>query len=185
MQTATVVKGLALVAVAGAAYVVIAGTTGFCSTCEGVMDSVMGRATPVSHSGGSGNIAQLTASDLDGTPVLLEQFVGRPTILELWATWCPPCRAQREVMTELGPELEGKVNIVSLSVDSGSEVVREHLKRHAPLGVELMATPEIIEAMGSPQGIPAIGFVDAEGRLQDVRIGMQSASAIRQALGQL
>ena len=183
-KTVTALKWLAIPgAVVG--YVVISGLTGFCPTCVGIMDTVLGRdATQVSLSESS-NIADLTARDLDGEPVGLDQFLGKPTIVELWATWCGPCRTQRDIMAEMAPEFAGEVNIVALSVDSGADVVRRHLAGHEAIGAELMATPEVVAAMGNPAGIPAIGFVDASGALREVRMGVQSAEQIRKALKRL
>jgi thiol-disulfide isomerase/thioredoxin len=180
MKTATALKLLAIPA-AVAGYVVISGLTGFCPTCVRIMDTALGRdATQVSLSEGGAGIAALSATDLNGQPVSLEQFVGKPTILELWATWCPPCRAQRDIMATLAPELEGKLNLVSLSTDASADIVRRHIEGHAAIGAELMATPDIIAAMGNPRGIPALGFVDARGELVEVRMGVQSAGVIRE-----
>src|SRR5690606_9309158 len=127
MKSSTILKLLAIPAAVGG-YVVISGLTGFCPTCVRIMDTALGReATQVSLSEGGAGIASLSAADLDGQPVSLEQFVGKPTILELWATWCPPCHMQREVMETLAPELEGKLNLVSLSTDANAGLVRRHL----------------------------------------------------------
>ncbi|MFG0285068.1 MAG: TlpA family protein disulfide reductase [Phycisphaerales bacterium JB039] len=166
-------------------YIVVSGLTGFCPTCVGIMDTVLGRSASQVALGESSNIADLTARDLDGEPVGLDQFVGKPTIVELWATWCGPCRTQRDIMAALAPELEGKVNVVALSIDSGADVVRRHLASHEAIGAELMATPGVVAAMGNPAGIPAIGFVDARGELREVRMGVQSAEQIRKALKNL
>src|SRR5690606_21722635 len=146
---------------------------GFCPSCVRIVDSALGRdASQVSLTEPGASIASLSATDLEGQPVSLEQFVGAPTILELWATWCPPCHMQRDIMTELAPELEGKLNIVSLSTDANPQLVVRHLEGHTPIGPELMATPEIITAMGNPAGIPALGFVNARGELVEVRMGV-------------
>ena len=42
-----------------------------------------------------GPIHKLTVTDLDGNPVSLAKFAGRPMIIEIWETWCGPCRVNR------------------------------------------------------------------------------------------
>lgn len=54
-------------------------------------------ATLIGHARGPdivGETPSLTLRDLDGNTVRLEDFRGRPVLLNVWATWCPPCKVE-------------------------------------------------------------------------------------------
>lgn len=60
-----------------------------------------------------------TAYELDGTPVSLTDLEGEVVLLNVWATWCPPCREEMPSMQRLHDELgpEG-LRIVAVSIDA-------------------------------------------------------------------
>jgi thiol-disulfide isomerase/thioredoxin len=57
------------------------------------------------------------------------EFVGKVTIVNLWATWCPPCRAELPSLQELADRLDpGRFTVIGLSVDDDPDFVREFLR---------------------------------------------------------
>ena len=54
-------------------------------------------------------------------------------VVDVWAEWCPPCRAMRPVMEDLARELSGSAKVVAVDADKASNVVRK-------LGVQAMPT---------------------------------------------
>ena len=178
----TVLKVAAIPAVV-VGYIAIAGTTGFCPNCTKVMDTVLGRA-PSSEAPQS--IAGLTAEDLDGKVVKLDEYIGRPVILDFWATWCGPCLKQRQVFAGMAEELEGSVHLLALSIDEGgSAVVKSHLATsdHA-VGVELMA-PDELSRRFNVNAIPTLVFINAQGNVREVFTGMLDAAALRSRIAKL
>ena len=109
------------------AYVAVAGGTGFCPTCAAIVDAVTGRqgaVQTVSRSavvpeGSAGTIHGLVMTDLEGNDVPLSEFSGRPILIDLWATWCAPCRKVRKVLHGIADEASEHATIISLSVDEG------------------------------------------------------------------
>ncbi len=179
---ATVLKVLAIPAVV-VGYIAVAGTTGFCPNCTKVMDTVLGRG---GSAGATQSIAGLTAVDLDGREVQLDEYLGRPVILDFWATWCPPRLKQRQVFAAMASELEESAQLVALSVDRGGpDAVKAHLadSDHA-IGVELMATEELARLF-NVSAIPTLVFVDAQGSVREVFTGSLDAAAIRARLAKL
>ena len=95
-------------------YVVIGGMTGFCPICVAILDAFDGgeqQAVPVSMTNDgftgikAGHVDGLVFTDLDGVEVPLSRFAGRPMLIEVWATWCAPCRKVRKQLKSIAGEL--------------------------------------------------------------------------------
>lgn len=74
--------------------------------------------------------------DAAGKPVRLADFKGKVVVLNLWATWCPPCVAEMPTLAKLQSEYAGKpVAVVALSVDRADDIPKAQafLAKHAPL----------------------------------------------------
>lgn len=177
---------IAVIPAAVGAYITIAGLTGFCPSCKAITDSVRGRYEPMSRpAGAAASISGLTGYTLEGEPVALSSHAGAPMILEFWATWCGPCRRQREIIHTLAPELAGKVAVVSLSVDTDPRLVRSFLDKAPPSAIELLAPPELQAAVGGISAVPTLVFVDAAGEIRGVAQGVHSARELRARIAEL
>jgi thiol-disulfide isomerase/thioredoxin len=74
------------------------------------------------------NIAELTVQDLAGETVTFQEFVGRPVVLNLWATWCPPCIKELPNLARLGQQ--GEFVVIALSVDGKAGTVENFLAKN-------------------------------------------------------
>jgi cytochrome c biogenesis protein CcmG, thiol:disulfide interchange protein DsbE len=59
-----------------------------------------------------------TATDLSGNPVTLETLRGEVVLLNIWATWCGPCRQEMPSMQRLHEQFGDQLRIVAVSVDA-------------------------------------------------------------------
>jgi len=59
--------------------------------------------------------------DPEGEPVKLADFSGRPVLLNLWATWCAPCVAEMPTLDALAEREAGRISVITVSQDSGSD----------------------------------------------------------------
>lgn len=73
-----------------------------------------------SDAGGADRRGPLTFADAEGATLSLADFSGRTVLLNIWATWCPPCREEMPSLDRLQAKRGGKdFEVVALSVDRG------------------------------------------------------------------
>ena len=127
----------------------------------------------------------LAFSSLDGRTVLLDQFSGKPTVVNLWATWCPPCAREMPVLHKAQVERQD-VHFVFLNQgEDPVEVSRWLQARALPLQNVLIDEPRQASATFKQQGYPTTLFFDAEGRLVSRRVGELSAATLHEKLEQI
>ena len=124
-------------------------------------------APEAGRAGSPRKLPDLRFVDGAGAPRSLSDFRGRVILLNLWATWCVPCREEMPALDRLqaalgGPEFE----VVALSLDRGgiADVKRfyEELKLRA-LQIYVDQNGDALGKLGSV-GIPLTVLVDREGR---------------------
>lgn len=137
-----------------------------------------------------GPVHQLTVADLDGKPVSLAQFAGRPMIIEIWATWCGPCRVNRSTIHKLKSEFPERLLVIGVSYDGAGggpdasigTLVRRFLETNPANEHEFLATPEFREFINqrSPSNsIPKTLYVNGKGHVVDLSEGVQGGQWVR------
>ncbi|HET6522427.1 MAG TPA: TlpA disulfide reductase family protein, partial [Geminicoccaceae bacterium] len=112
-------------------------------------------------------LPEVAFEDADGGAVSLADFRGRVVVLNLWATWCAPCRLEMPSLDRLQAELGGPdLEVVALSVDrAGVDEVAAFLDEVGAghLGLYRDPTMAATRALGA-LGLPTTVIVDREGR---------------------
>lgn len=73
-------------------------------------------------------VASLPVTDVNGKSTVLNLISGKVTILNIWATWCGPCRHEMPSLDRLSGMLDKeRFQVIGLSVDTDDHVVREFL----------------------------------------------------------
>jgi len=122
---------------------------------------------------------QFTLKDMNGVDVKLAAFKGKPIVINFWATWCGPCRAEIPSLVQLQRQYgdEGQdVVILGISVDDPIEKLKPYaseMKINYPLLVG-NGREDVQEAFGPLWGIPVTVFVDREGRIAKRHSGIAS-----------
>ena len=112
-------------------------------------------------------LAPLKFGDEHGTSLSLTAFRGRTVLLNVWATWCPPCREEMPALDRLQGELGGPdFEVVAVSIDvQGLPVVRPFFKQ---VGITRLRayldSHNEAEAAFASLGIPITLLIDREGR---------------------
>ena len=108
------------------------------------------------------------ARSLDGDSVEFEQFRGKPLLVNLWATWCGPCRIEMPEIQELYEQYGEQLQVVGVSLDSrGSEArVRSFVEDIGVTFRILLDPDERVVREFKTIGVPATFLIDAEGTLR-------------------
>jgi len=123
-------------------------------------------------------LPSLPLTTLGGTPVNLQDFRGKPLVLNAWATWCPPCRRELPMMMRLAQE-NPEVRFAFVSQGEGPAVVRSFLEEEGLTADWVLLDPEtrLSQALGV-QGLPTTFFFDREGRLVARHLGELSEAVL-------
>jgi thiol-disulfide isomerase/thioredoxin len=106
----------------------------------------------------------VTVTDLDGRKLTREALAGRVVLVELWATWCPPCRGTLGWLGQLKKKYGDRLAVIAVAVDSDEADVRRLAK---DLGLPLvwsMGTAEVVRAFGDVTSVPTLHMFDPAGR---------------------
>lgn len=105
--------------------------------------------------------------DGEGRAMSLSDFRGRVVLLNLWATWCPPCRQEMPTLDRLQKQLGGaEFEVLALSIDRGGAFAVKSF--YDDIGIEALrvyvdATGDAAVALGAI-GIPTTLLIDRQGR---------------------
>ncbi len=105
----------------------------------------------------------VTITDLDGRSVDRSTLAGRPVVVELWATWCPPCRGTLAWLGDLKKRHGDRLAVVAISVQSEEPDVRKLVSELKLPFVFAIGTPEVVRAFGDVSAVPTLLLFDGEG----------------------
>ena len=115
-----------------------------------------------------------TLPDLKGTPRSLDEWRGRPLLVNFWATWCAPCRREIPLLKKTQAAHGDALQVIGVAVDHAEEVV-------AYAGTAEFNYPVLVgqeEAMAAAEtsgieflGLPFTMVISADGRLIKTHIG--------------
>lgn len=127
-------------------------------------------------------LPDLVLQQLDGEPVKLSSLRGQPMVINLWATWCAPCRREMPMLVAASHKMP-QVHFVFVDQGESAAAVQAFLRQEnlAPKTMLLDAGNAMAGYYNAP-GYPTTLFVDSDGKLQDLRIGALSAGSLHQHL---
>jgi len=128
----------------------------------------------------------LVGEDLDGAPLDLADFRGRPTVVAVWGSWCGPCNAEADELAEAARELEGTANFVGIDVRDPSTSQAKAFVRKYDVPYPSFYSPDgkaLLEFTGTlaPNSVPSTVVLDAEGRVAASVLG--SIPSVRTLVG--
>ncbi len=126
---------------------------------------------------------------LDGQPVSLSDFRGRPVFVNFWASWCGPCRYEMPFIQEIYEDKRwSDKGLVILAIDMGeSRSTAEDFMRSSNLSFPvLLDADQQVALRYNVRAIPTTFLVDKDGVIQAMKIGaFPSKAAIEQDLAKI
>jgi len=131
----------------------------------------------------------ITGLTLTGTPVSLENYKGKVVLIDFWATWCGPCRAEiPNILANYQKYHSAGFEVIAISVDGDLDELMSFVKEENPPWVVLADKhPKNSESMANKfgiSGIPAFILVGPDGKVLDIncrgeKLGQRLAEAFR------
>lgn len=120
-----------------------------------------------------------------GPDVSLDRLTGRPTLVNVWATWCLPCREEMPVLQEAFARHGQQVRFLGVDVQDGRDAAASFV---SDLGIGyphvVDADGELLAALGV-RGLPVTLAVDPEGRIVDRVVGQLDARRLEELIDTL
>ena len=118
--------------------------------------------------------------DMDGGAATLGDYTGRVLLLNFWATWCLPCRAEMPWFVEFETAFADEgFAVLGVSVDeTGRDIVEPFLER-SPVNyrIALADTVERLAPFGPKNVLPTTWLIDRQGRIAAEHVGLVSREA--------
>jgi thiol-disulfide isomerase/thioredoxin len=143
------------------AAVVLAAAVAFLPSCNSSGSPAVGDLAP-----------EFVLQSLDGKTKKLSNYRGKVVLVNLWATWCPPCIEELPVLDTLVKEYGDKgLVVLGVAGDEDTDLVRQFVAKN-PAQFEVLLDPDgVIGTRYGITGYPETFFVDRQGKLQHKIIG--------------
>ena len=129
---------------------------------------------PPLTAGADGRMAPpFSLNDISGNKVSSSQFLGKPTVINFFATWCPPCREEIPGFVEIYDKYRSRgFELVGISFDTDTKGILPAFLMQNRIGYRiLMGDVATARAYGGVSTIPTTFFVGKDGRIRNVVVG--------------
>jgi thiol-disulfide isomerase/thioredoxin len=122
-------------------------------------------------------VADLVMRDVDGVPISTASLKGKVVIINFWATWCPPCRAEIPDLIKLQNKYKDQLQIIGVSDDDDPpQTVKKWALDHKMNYPIVMATTDLRKAFPGVAALPTSFIVNRDSRLVMRHVGMLMAA---------
>ena len=158
------------------------------SACAGEGEEV----TETTESGSAEELEpapDFTVYDKDGNTIKLSDMKGTPVVLNFWASWCPPCKAEMPEFDEIAKEYAGKVAFMMVDLTDGVQETQE--KAQAFIDSMGYTFPVYFDKDSDAaykygiQSIPTTIFIDANGNLVAGATGAIDGDTLRRGISMI
>jgi thiol-disulfide isomerase/thioredoxin len=124
----------------------------------------------------SASLFAATLSDLDDKPVALERYKGKPLVVNFWARWCGPCRAEIPELIKFRAAHKGKIEVLGVGIEDKADSAKEFAKAYEmdyPVFVAKEKGIPLMQAMANTKaGLPFTIFIDRNGKVIQKKLGL-------------
>lgn len=134
-----------------------------------------------------GDYKDFTVTDVNGKEVKLSDFIGKPIVINFWASWCGPCRSELPAFDKAAKENKGQVHFLMVNLLSGETEtkVKEFARKENysfPLYFDNTGTAASAYNVSS---IPVTVFIDAQGKVRKSQVGAMSEIVLKSYVAEL
>ena len=126
---------------------------------------------------------EFSLTDLNGQQLRLSSYKGKVVLLDFWATWCVPCRAEIPEFIALKNKYGAQgFEVIGISMDDGPDPVRafyKELKMNYPV---VMGDAKTGELYGGILGLPVCFIIDRNGRIVRKHVGPVDARVLEEEI---
>ena len=123
----------------------------------------------------------LTMRTLDGRTITSEDLRGKVTLVNFWATWCGPCRAEIPDLVKLQERYPDHLRIIGVSEDEGPAQVVETFAAQFGMNYPIvMSTPELDRAFPGVTALPTSFVIDPDLRVVRTHVGLVNPGILEQ-----
>jgi thiol-disulfide isomerase/thioredoxin len=117
----------------------------------------------------------------DKKPIRLSDYRGKVVLLDIWASWCAPCKEEMPQLDALASRLRGKgVEILAVSIDEDRPAAESFLKTRRKWALTLAHDPAgTVPERLQPPKMPTSYIIDSSGIVRHVNAGFQAGDADR------
>jgi thiol-disulfide isomerase/thioredoxin len=105
--------------------------------------------------------------------IRLRALKGKVVLLDVWASWCPPCREELPLLDDLARRLRGHgVEVIAVSVDEDRAAAEDMVRLRPRWHLTMAHEPAVADRL-KPPTMPSTYLIDARGRLDTVNAGFE------------
>ena len=140
--------------------------------------------------GASANLAQqgepapdFTLPSISGDNVRLGDYAGQVVVVNLWATWCPPCKAEMPMINAYyQAHRDAGLTVLAVNSEEDATTVRQFIQTHGYGFPVLLDLQSDVSALYQVRGLPTTVVIDREGRIQYIHTGEITAKQLDAAV---
>lgn len=138
--------------------------------------STAGFAAAADEQPSSAPLFAATLADLDDKPAALAKYKGKPLVVNFWARWCGPCRAEIPELIKFRAEQQGKIEVLGIGIEDKAEPAKEFAKAYEmdyPVFVAKAQGIPLMKDLGNSRGgLPYTLFIDRHGQVVQKKMGL-------------